>query len=379
MDGIPTDESAVALNSVTGTSHYYGEDFYVDSYRLKWDYTDSNFASLAAWGDVVRYMYEYDPPPTNELTVVFDDVRVYEGVLSNHETTEPVLYVDPDYGSDTSSGRQLDPLENLFVATAWAKKGSTVVLYDGTHNPTEISRKNLTLRGAEGGVSAITTQNVLDTTGSGWETNALSFYGCQGIVTNVHIIDSSRGIVCENGNFDINRNTIRDTNNAVTFIRCDPVIARNKILDVDYGIDFTSCRTGPFLYANIISNAGVGVRAGLTPDMTFSSNTFDNDQTHILLDMSSSAIISSNNLTYSVMPIVASTDSWFASYSNNFYPNVIEYSRTPDDTANNINANPLYYDRLGKDFHLNTGSPDIGTGSLTYDNYLFDYDGDLGF
>lgn len=375
MDGIPTDESAVALNPITGTSQYYGQDFYVDGDLLKWDYTNSNFASIVVWGDIVRYIYQSDPLVTNELNVAFDDVRVYNGVLSNAETTEPVIYVDPDYGSDSSTGRQLDPLKNLFVATAWAKKGGTVVLYDGTHNSTAVSRKDLTLRGAEGGIAAITTQNVQDTTGSNWETNALSFYGCQGLVENIHIIDSSRGIVCENGNFDIRRNTIRDTNNAVTFIKCDPIITRNKIFDVDYGLDFTSCRIAPYAYANIISNAGVAVHAGLTRDMTFSGNTFDNDQTHFLIDSSSSVTISSNNLTYSAIAVVASTDSWFASYNNNFYPNVIEYNRPPDDSTNNISLNPLYYNRLGKDFHLNFGSPDIGTGSLIYNDYLYDNDG----
>ncbi len=375
MDGIPIDQSAVAMNSITGTSHYYGEDFYVDNYLLKWDYTASNFASLAAWGDVVRYQYEYNAPPTNEVTVAFDNVRVYEGVLSNAETTEPVIYVDPNYGSDTCSGRQLDPLKNLFVATAWAKKGSTVVLYDGTHNPTKVSRKDLTIRGAEGSIAGITSKNVQDSTGSNWERDALSFYGSQGIVENVHIFDSSRGIVVENGNYEISRNTITDTSNAVTFVKCDPRIIRNKILDVDFGLDFTSCRIAPYAYANIISNADVAVRANLTTDMTFSCNTFDNDQTHFLIDSSSSIIMSSNNLTYSVMPVIVSTDSWFGSYYNNFYPNTTQYNRTPDDATNNIVANPLYYDRIGKDFHLNTGSPNIGTGSLTYNDYLYDFDG----
>jgi ribosomal protein S16 len=50
------------------------------------------------------------------------------------------------FTADTSSGDQLFPLKNLFVATAWAKRGGIVVLYDGTYNPTYVSRKDLTIK-----------------------------------------------------------------------------------------------------------------------------------------------------------------------------------------------------------------------------------------
>lgn len=376
--GTPIDETSVAVNVLHGSSQYYGLDFYVEDYKVKWDNTDSTtFGDILEWGDSVRTMHSYQIAPTDNIEITFDHLKVYEGVITNAETTEPVLYVDPVYGSDSSSGRQLDPIKNLFVATAWAKRGSTVVLYDGTHNPSQISRKDLTIRGAEGVKPLITSANSQDTTGSGWETNALSFYGCQGIINNVTINNSEYGIRVENGNFDISRCEIYDTSTGMLFINCDPTITRNEIHDVERAMDFTSA-IGPKIFSNVIYDASVAALLDFTPDATISSNTFDNNQTQIVMDNSSNTVISNNNLTYGVYGIQASMDSSMSSFFNNFYPTIISniYNRTPDATAGNIYANPLYYDRLGdRDFHLNFGSPDIDAGDLTYDDYLFDFDG----
>jgi len=468
MDGTPSDTSAVALNAITGTSQYYGLDFYVEGNKLKWDSTGlsafmspfgmmvfdyfiltpadatrrsvtlselpSNpedvalnvvngtaqdygpdfivvgdrldwrgrgleglltagdeirviyfwdpwvttlFSEIVEYGDIVRYMYAWDNPGADNISTIFDHVRIHDGIITNAETTEPVLYVDPDYGSDSSSGRQLDPLQNLFVATAWAKRGSTVILYDGTYNPTYVSRKDLTIRGAEGTKPFVTSQFSQDTTGSGWEDNAISFYGCQGLVDNLTISDSTYGVRVENGAFDVRRCDISDASVGIACIDCDPTITRNRISNVTRGMDFTVAQA-PNIYSNIVFDASAAIVAGQVSDMTVSSNTFDNNQTHIVLDSSSGAIISNNNLTYAAYGIQPSNDSWIESYYNNFYaiaPANI-YTRTPDATAGNIYANPLYYDRLGaRDFHLNIGSPDIGAGTLDYDGYQIDFDG----
>lgn len=386
----------VAVNAIRGTTQYYGADFTVIDRRVEWAgrglesllavgdelrityYFDpwniNLFGDLVSWGDIVRVQYQWDAPASNPLEMIFDNFKIFDGIMSHAETKEPVIYVDPDYGSDSSSGRQLEPLKNLFVATAWAKKGGTVVLYDGTHNPTAVSRKDLTLRGAEGVQSFITTEFVQDTTGSGWENTGLSLYGCQGLAENIDFTSCRNAIIVENGSYDIIRNTICDTSNAVKFIKCDPVIARNKIRNTGRALDFTSCLP-PYIYSNVVADASVALVCGHTPDTTVSSNTFDNNQTHVVLDNSSSATIASNSLTYSVYGIQASLDSSTLSYHNNFYAVAQKYNRTLEDTSGDFTANPLYYNRAHRDYHINAGSPNIGRGLLTYDDYLIDYDG----
>jgi len=378
LDGTPADQTAVAVNVIHGPSQYYGLDFYLDGQKIRWDTTDSSsFGDILESNDIIRTISSYNIPPNDNIEIVFDNFKIYDGIITNAETTEPVLYVDPDYGSDTSSGRQLDPLRNLFVATAWAKKGSTIILYDGTHNPTKVSRKNLTIKGAEGVKPLVTSQFSQDTTGSDWEINAISFYGCQGLIENLTINNSEYGIKIENGAIDISRCKIQDTSTAIQFINCDPVITRNEIINTIRAFDFTSAQA-PDIYSNIVCDASVAVVLNYTQDATISSNTFDNNQTQIVLDNSSSAIVSNDSLTYAVYGIQASTDSWIGSFNNNFYPidtsNI--YNRVPDASSAYIYANPLYYDRLGtRDFHLNTGSPNIDTGTLDYDEYLYDFDG----
>jgi len=373
LNGTPVDQSAVALNMLTGTSQYYGVDFYADENKVKWD--GLVLSDFLETGDRVRILYEWgDYTSADGIEAVFDNLRVFEGVVKNHETTEPVIYVDPDYGSDTSSGRQLEPIKNLFVATAWSKDGGTVVLYDGTHNPTSVARKDITLRGAEGTKPLITTEFVKDTTGSGWEDTALSLYGCQGLVENVTISNAVNGIIVENGEFDIIRNTIIDTTNPILFINCDPTVARNRIGNCRYAIDFTASHY-PNIFSNVIFDASVAIRLVDTPDATISSNTFDNNQTHIVLDSSSPAVISNNNLTYAVLAIQASTDSSVGVFNNNFFETETWWNRTPEGDQSNIDMNPLYYDRFNRDYHINPGSPNKDAGVLTYDSYRIDHDG----
>ena len=379
--GTPTDTSSVTLNPIEGSSQYLGEDFYVDGNKVAWDNAgltpsaSTIFNEIIDWKDVVRVMYGWEQPLNDAAEIKFDSFKIYEGVVSSAETTEPVLYVDPIYGSDTSSGRQLDPLKNLFVATAWAKPGGTVVLYDGTHNPTSVAHKDLTLRGAEGCNSVITTEFVQDTTGSNWETNGLSFYSCHGIIENLDFTNCINGIVCENGDFSLYRNSIVDTSSAVKFSNSDPVIARNFIRSTGHALDFTSCKP-PYIYSNVIADASVAVHLGETLDTTISNNTFDNNQTHIVFaDAETSGTISSNNLTYSVVAVQIATDASVVSYNNNFFETFINYVGTLKDNSGDVDFNPLYYDRFNRDYHLNQGSPNIGVGLNDYDDYLYDFDG----
>lgn len=465
LDGTPADQSAVALNVITGTSQYYGIDFYVDGNKVRWDssglanfqapfglvITDyyilnadditrrgvwlsylpsssqdvavnvirgtsqfigidftiigtrlewagraleslltvgdelrviyyynpwnvTTFSDIIAAGDQVRVMYGWDYTSPDGISTIFDNFKIYDGVIKNAETTESAIYVDPDYGSDSSSGRQLEPLKNLFVATAWAKRGGTVILYDGTHNPTSVARKDLTIRGAEGTKPLITTDYVKDTTGSDWENTALRFYGCQGLIENISIDNAINGIIVENGDFSIVRNTITDTTRPISFINCDPTVVRNRIGNSLYAMDFTSCRF-PEIYSNTIFDSSVAVRLLNSPDATISSNTFDNNQTHIVADMTSPAIISNNDLTYCLLGINASTDSSIGVFYNNFYEAATWWNRTPEGDSCNIDQNPLYYDRFNRDYHLNPGSPNINAGILIYDSYKTDYDG----
>lgn len=377
LDGTPSDQSDVAMNVPAGSSQYMGLDFYVEGNKVKWDSTDllGGFRDIVAFGDIVRTIYYWDDYTSNDpINVVFDNFKVMEGIISNAETKDSVLYVDPDYGSDSCNGNQLTPLKNLFVATAWAKKGSTVVLYDGTHNPTAVARKNITIRGAEGVKPLITSANVLDSTGSGWENTALSLYGCQGMIDNVIISDTTNGIIVENGNFSITRNIITSTTNPITFKKCDPLIAQNRIEGGLYALDFSSSRN-PLIISNVVFDASVAVRAVQTSDMTISSNTFDTNQTHIVLDSTSPAIISSNNLTYCTLGINASVDSSYSIYNNNFFGAYASYSRSPFIDSSNISEDPLYYDRPERDYHINPGSPNIEAGILNFDGYKVDYDG----
>jgi hypothetical protein len=377
------DTTSVALNNIWGSpqkiydaSDVVHSDFTceVDS-KVKWL---GNLATIVEPGDLFRVIYSGLSSAQNDSTASFDNLRIEEGIIVGAETTDPVLYVDSDFGSDSSTGEQLKPLQNLFVATAWSKRGGTVVLYDGTHNPTEVVRKDLTIRGAEGAKPLVTSQYVLDSTGSGWEKTAISFFGCQGVVDNVEITGTETGIIVENGNFDISRTKIHDVTTGIKFVDCDPVIARNELYNMSgTALEITESRN-PYIYSNVIYDSAVGVSATDTSGVVISSNTFDSrylvGSTHIVLD-NSPGVVASNNLTYASVGLQASTDASVASYNNNYYQTATPYSRPPDASANDISLDPQYYFHLGHDFHLDSISPNIEAGLLDYDSYLIDFDG----
>jgi len=375
LDGIPSDATSIAMNVIGGSSQYLGVDFYADATdsEILWDGTSPSmiaFANMLASGDILRIQYTGLLPPVNDSTASFDNFAIYEGVVDGAETGESVVYVDSDFGSDSSSGRQLNPLRNLFVATAWAKRGGTVVLYDGTYNPTEVLRKDLTIRGAEGSKPLITSAFVQDSTGSDWENTAVSFFGCQGIVDNVTIAETGTGVRVENGNFDIGRTKISDATTGIKFVKCDPVIARNEISVAGTALDFTSC-LNPWIFSNVVYNSSVAVHAVESKFLMVSSNTFDSNGTHVIFDSKSVGIVASNNLTNGSVGLQASTDSSVGSYNNNYYGTPTWYSRTPDATGNDRSDNPQYING----YHLYSTSPDIGNGLLDYDTYLIDFDG----
>jgi hypothetical protein len=316
---------------------------------------------------------------SNLMEGIFDSLCIYDGVINKAEAINPVLYVDPDFGSDSSEGQQLTPLKNLFVATAWSKKGGTVVLYDGTYNPTYVARKDITIRGAEGVKPLITSKYSQDTTGSGWENNALSFYGCQGRVENVQIADSTTGIKIENTDlFEVSRNLIHDVTTAIKFINCDPLVIRNTIYDTSVAVDFSSCLNS-IVYSNLIYNSSIGLHASSVVGFDFVGNTIDACDTAVQVDGSSSGIVSSNNLTDCTMGFSLSIDSSAGSFYNNYGNTITVYSRAPDASAGDISSNPLYMNQLGpsalRDYHLTDISPDIEAGQVTYDTYKVDLDG----
>jgi len=234
----PTSYSDIAINVVDGPAQYAGQDYTIANDRIIWNgysmdgilspgdvlrvtfffdpWNVPKFRDYVEWKDVVRTIYPWSPIGPNAIQVGFDNVKIYDGILQNSEAVDPTLYVDSDFGSDSSSGSQLAPLQNLFVATAWAKKGSTVVLYDGTYNPTAVIRKDLTIRGAEGAKPIVTSLYSQDTTGSGWENNAIYFYGCTPYIENLTIKDSTTGIFLERcEDYSISRCSIHDCSTAI--------------------------------------------------------------------------------------------------------------------------------------------------------------------
>jgi hypothetical protein len=375
LSGPPIDASNVALSPIKGTAQHYGYDFYVSGQELWWDTTGGGgLVTLLDAGDVLRVQYEVDTT-SNATSVGFDNLKVYDGILFDTETVNPVLYVDPIHGSDTSVGGQLSPLQNLFVATAWAKKGGTVVLYDGTHNPTEVIRKDLTIRGADGAVATITSRQTLDTTGSGWEHTGLSFSSCQGRIQNVVISGTGTGVYADNA-----KNLIVsgcDIGDATTGVRFDgwhnesPVVFQTRIHDVDIGVDFTACYD-PTVNSCIFLNDSTAILAYDASNLIVTSSTFDNNGACVVFDSSARGFVVSNNLTSSDVGIVIASDaSPVYSLNNNFYGTATQYIGTPDGTYGNISADPLYVGAT--DYHLQVASPNRNTGSIVYDAYRSDY------
>jgi len=376
LSGEPTDATAVTLNLIGGGPQYYGTDFYVSGQYLKWDDASAEpFRNLLETGDVLRVIYETDVT-SNEVSVGFDYFRVFDGIMFDTQTTEPVIYVDSIHGSDTCSGQQFYPLENLFVATAWAPRGGTVVLYDGTYNPTEITRKDLTVRGADGATAVITSANVQDTTGSGWETNAISVNRCQGRIHNLTLMDSAVGVLGQNTkNLEVFGCQIYDVTTGVQVdsLSWSPVVRNTLIHTAEIGIDFSSAYD-PYVESCIIYDTTTAVRDLDSTNLIVTSSTLDNNVTGVLFDNSSTGIVASSNITNSTDGIDISTDSSpVYSYNNNFYGTPTVYpDREPDGIGQNISSNPLYVG--APDYHLSAGSPDINAGTDLYDEFMTAYD-----
>lgn len=379
----PTDPGDVSLSVIQGTSQYYPDDFIVQNQQLVWD---SSVAPGAfgvpleddlARGDIIRIQYATDAS-NDAVHFAFDNFKVFEGTLFDIEASEPVLFVDSSHGSDYNDGRQLTPLQNLFVATAWAKQGSTIVLYDGTHNPTEIIYKNLTVRGANGADATITSANSLDTTGSGWENTAISYHSCQGRIHNLTLSDTSTGVRATNTqNLTIFGCTINGSDTGIEFVGQDrsSVVRGNDIYGSQIGVDYSSS-FDPTINSNVIYDTSVAVNAVDAVNITISSNTLDDCSTAVVLDGSSYGVVASNNITNNSSGIYISPDSTpVSSFNNNFYNTSIQYpGDSPDSDASNITSDPLYVSQAGRDYHLSSGSPNIGAGTGEYDTLYMDFD-----
>jgi hypothetical protein len=370
----------VALNVITGTAQQYGYDFFVSGNQVHWDTTTaSNFKNLIAMGDVVRVVFGWNPPVSNAMQAGFRNLKIYQGVPNKHTTEQSALYVDPDFGSDMSSGQQLSPLKNLFVATAWSRPGGTVVLYDGTYNPTRVKMKNVTIRGAEGASPYITSSGVQDTTGSGWENTALHFYKSEGLVYNVQVGDSTYGIFVENSpDFEIARCSVFNTEKSVVFSNSDPTVRRSLLHNNNVCIDATAC-SNLIVNSNVIYDSLVGVSVEQSLDATITGNTIDNfnqpNAFAMVFNNHASGVVSSNCVTYGNTGLVMSLDSSVGSFNNNYVFLANNYSRAPDSSANDISSDPIYVDSLNHNYHIAMGSPNIDHGVGTYDNYFTDFDG----
>jgi hypothetical protein len=371
LSAVPSDQTAVALNIINGSPQIYGTDFTVSGNHLCWESPLQTFLDV---GDILRVVYPWTYDNTSIMQAGFGNVTVYQGVLDNHITQDSVLYVDSDYGSDSNNGTQLKPLQNLFVATAWSQPGGTVVLYDGTYAPTQVRLKDITIRGAEGADPYISSQLALGTTGSGWEVNALNFYKSKGLVYNVQAGNSTNGIRVENSpDFEIAKSTAFGNTNGISFINSDPVVRRSLLYGNSVSIDLISCNNVD-INSNVIYDSSVGVNAIQCQDVAVVGNTIDNNTTAVVLG-SSTGIVSSNSITSGQVGLQASLDSSVASFSNNYFNLVTSYTRPPDASANDISEDPLYVDEPNHNYHIATGSPNIGAGDSTYDDFFTDYDG----
>ena len=378
LNQAPTDTS-VALNIINGSSQYYGTDFMISGNWLYW--IDPTLQAKLDVGDILRVMYPWNSDPTTIMQAGFGNLRVYQGVLDNNMTPDSVLYVDSDYGSDLNNGTQLNPLQNLFVATAWSQPGGTVVLYDGTYNPTRVKMKDITVRGAEGAKPYISSQFAQDTTGSNWETNALNFYKSEGLVYNVQVGDSTNGIRVENSpDFEIVKASAFGNTNGIVLINSDPVVRRSLFYENETSIDLTSCNNVD-VNSNIIYDSSAGINAVQCQNIEIVGNTIDNmenittNNTTAVVFESSTGVVSSNCISGGNIGLQASLDSSVGSFSNNYVYIATTYTRPPDASANDINADPIYVDGPNHNYHIAMGSPNIGAGDSTYDNFFIDYDG----
>lgn len=375
LSSLPVDASSVSLNVVGGGPQIYGFDYTVSGQQLYWDSSNLNLLE----DDEIIVQYSEDGT-FNNLQIAWDNFEVYNGIMTGLETTRPVIYVDPVYGSDSSDGGPITPLQNLFVATAWARKGGTVVLYSGTYNPTEVEGKNLTLMGANGSVARITTANVLDTTGSNWENSCLTFRDCQGKVSNIQMYGARDGVYAEEvQNLEITHCQIHDVTTAVKFDNYtrDCQVVGNTLFDASIGVDFGFQNYNPFVYSNVLYDCSCGVRVLDSSNFKVSSNTFDGLETCVVVDTSSRGFIASNNLTNSnVGANIVDVDSTVGFFNNNFYGSgtAITGPGTVTDTSS-IYSDPGYANQYLKNYQLLFFSTDRSAGTGQFDHMMIDRDG----
>jgi hypothetical protein len=374
LSSLPVDASNVSLNVVGGSAQIYGFDYTVSGQNLSWIPANLNLLD----GDEIIAQYMEDGT-FNDLHVSWDNFKVYSGIMRGTETSRPVIYVDPEHGSDSSDGGPLTPLQHLFVATAWARRGGTVVLYSGNYDPTEVELKSLTIMGAYGSTAVISTSGVQDTTGSNWENSGLTFRDCQGLVSNVHITGAREAVYAEDTqNLEVSNCQIYDVTTAVLFTTYskDCRILRNTIHDASIGLNYTNQNYTPQINSNVFYDTSTAVTLVDASGFVVSSNTFDNNQLCILVDNSSKGIVASNNLTNSVVGINVTSDSTISIFNSNYYGTgtAITGSGTVTDVSS-INSFPGYTNTYLRNYHLLSFSPDRSTGTGTYDQFMIDRDG----
>jgi hypothetical protein len=374
LSGIPLDASNVSLNVVGGSPQIYGTDYTVSGQRLYWNPLN---LSLQEDDEIIA---DYANDTTfNDLLISWDNFKVFSGVLHGIESTLPTLYVDPTYGSDTSSGDVFSPLKNLFVATSWAKKGGTVVLYSGVYNPTEIERKNLTIMGANGSTAVITTASVQDTTGSNWENSCITLHDCQGIISNIYMTQAVNGVYAED-TWDLEVSNCQfDTSTGIRFLEYsqDCRVLRNTFHDSSVGVVFERQNYNPYVYSNVMHDMSECVQLLDASNFVVSSNTFDTGTIGIFLDGSSTGFIASNNLTNLNTGISVGTDSTVGIFNNNFFgtSTLTSGAGVITDYTNNIRIDPNYANQYLKNYHILAFSPDRTAGTGIFDQVMMDRDG----
>jgi hypothetical protein len=388
----------IALNVMRGGPQSYGDDFICINDNIEWG--GRRLDGQLAIGDELRVVYLWSSHNEldldgfleegdqlvaqyitnvihNDLQVNWDNFRVYNGIFHNLETREPTIYVDPNYGSDANDGLRLTPLQNLFVATAWAKRGGTVVLYDGVHNPTEVIGKTLTIMGANGASPSITTANVQDTTGANWENSCLTFQGCQGVVKNVAMTDAKRAVFASNTKgLEIRDCEITDSTTGIRFeqYNYNSRVLGNTIYRTPVAISLHEQVYDPYIYSNVIYDTSNALVATDASGFIVSSNTIDRVVTGLVFDKTSTGIVASNNITNTALGVQVNSDSTVALYHNNFFATSTEYTGNVYDYSGNIWINPQYVNDAMGNYHLTASSPNRGAGTDMYDKYYLDRD-----
>ena len=350
---------------------------------FSFQYIDATIATMFAEAvpelDCSRFSVELSASGSGDSTTVWGNFKVYSGILHDAESTEPVLYVDPVYGSDTSAGGALTPLRNLFVATAWARKNSTVVLYNGTHNPTEVDGKSLDIIGANGAQPVVTTLYVQDSTGSNWENSCITLRNCQGQVRNLRFSNAAESVLAENTrNVEISGCVFSDSTTGVRFssYSVNPKVLRNTVHGVRNAIVLDSQVRDAYVYSNVIYDSTAGVSVSDASNYVISSNTMNNCTTCVNIDGTSKGYAVSNNMTDSATGAAVESDSSVYLCNNNFYGTAARYAGSGYvGDASNISLYPFYYNVPSRNFHLMSNSPDRSAGTGIVDVCYFDRDG----